>query len=102
MMAGSMFARRQGAAVAQMAGDPGEALFFAQDLGGSSGYVPVRGAVEAVFADVLIRIEFVRQRVEIGVLGHGLVKSGVENGDVGHVRKKLFGRRDTVQIGRVV
>jgi len=98
----SIFDRGQGAAVAQVAGYARETLFSAQDLGGPSGYVPVRGAVEAVFADVLFRIELVRQCVEVGVFGHGLVEGGVEDGDVRHVREELFGRLDTVQVRWVV
>ena len=78
--------RADGAAVAHVAGDKLE-LFdgLAHELGAAGGHVAVARAVEAVAADAVIPVIFIRNGVHIGLSGHGLVERGVEHGDHRHV-----------------
>ena len=63
---------------------------FAEDFGQTIGDELVGRAVGAVAADVLIGVEAVGNRVEIGVFGDGLVERCVEDGDVGNAGKQFL------------
>ena len=78
--------RADGAAVAHVAGDELE-LFdgLAHELGAAGGHVAVARAVEAVAADAVVLVVFIRNGVHIGLAGHGLVERGVKHGDHRHV-----------------
>ena len=69
-----------------MAGDELELLDgLAHELGAAGGHVAVARAVEAVAADAVVLVVFIRNGVHIGLAGHGLVERGVEHGDHRHV-----------------
>ena len=76
-------------------------LFAEQDRG-ALGDVQVRGAVEAVAPHLVLLVPFVGQRVDIGMLRHGLVESGVEDGHMGNGRHEGLGRLDPFNVGRIV
>ena len=57
----------------------------AHDLGAVTGDKAVGGAVEAVAADAVVLIVFIRYGVHIGLARHGLMKSGVKHCDHRHV-----------------
>ena len=84
-----------------MAGDAGKLLHL-QKLSCPLCHVAVRGAVKAIAADALLLVEFVGQRVEIGTLGQGLVKGGVEDHYLRHLREVLAGGANPRQVRRVV
>ena len=77
-----------GGTVAQVAGDDLQ-LFdgLAQHSGGALGDILVRGAVEAIAADLVLRVVLIGQSVHIGLGRHGLMESGIEHahhGNAGH------------------
>ena len=78
--------RADGAAVAHVAGDELE-LFdgLAHELGAAGGHVAVARAVEAVAADAVVLVIFIRDGIHIGLAGHGLVERSVKHGDHWHV-----------------
>ena len=57
----------------------------AGDLEEVTAHIAVAGAVEAVFADVVLLVVLMGHSVHIRLLGHGLMKGGVEHGDHGDV-----------------
>ena len=64
--------------------------------------------MSAVAADVVFRVEFVGNGVEVGVLGNRLVEGRVEDGNVGNARQELLCdveaddvRRDVKRIERI-
>ena len=58
---------------------------LAHELGAAGGHVAVARAVEAVAADAVVLVVFIRNGVHIGLAGHGLVERGVKHGDHRHV-----------------
>ena len=58
---------------------------LAQDLRRPQGHIAVRGAVEAVAADLVLLVILIGDGVQIGVLRHGLVEGSVEHRCLGHV-----------------
>ncbi len=56
---------------------------LAQHSGSALGDILVRGAVEAVAADLVLLIVLVGQGIHIGLGGHGLMEGGVEHGHLG-------------------
>ena len=76
---------------------------LAQQLGGPQGHIAVGGAVEAVAAQLVVLIVLVGDAVQIGMLRHGLVESGVEHSHLRHVvAQHLAAGLDADDIGRVV
>ena len=72
--------RRDGAAVAKVAGDDPGAFKAAVQLAVAGGDVAVAGAVEAIAADGIFFIIFIGDTEHIGFTGHGLVEGGVKDG----------------------
>ena len=92
-----------GGAVAQVAGDDLQVLqVLAQGLGALLGHIEVRGAVEAVAADLVLAVVFVGDRIDVGFFGHGLVEGGVECPGHGDAGQDLLAGLDAGDIGRVV
>ena len=90
-------------AVAQVAGDDLQLFqLLAHGLGPLLGHVEVRGAVEAVAADLVLAVVFVGQGVDVGLFGHGLVKGGVEDPGHGDAGQDLLAGLDAGDVGRVV
>ena len=58
---------------------------FPQQDGGSFGNIQVTGAVKAVTPDPMFFIPLERNRVDIRMLWHCLVKRGIEDGDMGDI-----------------
>lgn len=54
-------------------------------FGAAGGHVAVARAVEAVAADAVVLVVFIRNGVHIGLAGHGLVERSVEHGDHWHI-----------------
>lgn len=79
-----------GTAVTEMSRDEAAVFrFLAQNLGGLGGHEAVARAVKTVAADAVFLVVFVRNAVEICLARHGLVKSGVEHGDLRERREEL-------------
>ena len=80
--------RGDGRAVADVAGDDLRLLEgLVQQLRHFAGHEPVRGAVRAVAADVVLLVHIPGNAVHVGLRRHGLVERGVEDEDlrlVGH------------------
>ena len=90
-------------AVAQVAGDDLQVFqFLAHGLGALLGHVKVRGAVEAVAADLVLAVVFVGERIDVGLFGHGLVEGGVEGPGHGDAGQDLLAGLDADDVGRVV
>ena len=69
-----------------MAGDQLELLgLLAQHRGSAAGDVLVRGAVEAVAANLVVLIVLIGQGVHVSLGGHGLMERSVEHGDLRHI-----------------
>ena len=86
-----------------MAGDDLE-LFdgLAHQLGAARGDIAVGGAVEAVAADAVVLVVLIGDSVHEGFAGHGLMESGVEYGNHGHVAHDVAAGLDAGDVGRVV
>ncbi len=92
-----------GAAVAEVQADEiglGEGLV--EECGGFLGDELVGSAVEAVFAQAVLHVPLVGHGVEEGLGRHGLVESGVEDGDLRGVREEFLGDVDAHEVGRIV
>jgi len=59
-------------------------------------------SVETVAADVVLFIQFNRNGVHVGMLGHGLMEGCVKNGDLMCMWQQFFYGIYTQQVGRVV
>ena len=95
--------RADGGAVAEMAGYELQFLSrSAHDLGAVTGDIAVGSAVEAVAADAVILIVFVRHSVHICLARHGLMESGVEHCDHGHVAHDGLAGLDAGEVRGVV
>ena len=76
----------QGGAVAQVAGHHLQLRrVAAQKLRRPQGHIAVRGAMEAVAADLVVFIVLIGDGVQIRMLGHGLVEGRVEHRHLGHI-----------------
>ena len=62
----------------------------------------MRGAVEAVAADLVVLIILIGQSIGIGHRGHGLVEGGIEHGDHRHAGHELLAGLDADDVGGVV
>ena len=58
--------------------------------------------MEPIPADLEFFVQLVRQPVQKGLPGHGLVKGGVEHGHLGNRRGLFPGHPDPGQVGRIV
>ena len=89
--------------VAEVGNHEAQAFFTAaEQAGGFGGHEAVAGAVGAVAAQAVFAVELARHGVGVGVLGHGLVESGVEHHGVRHVAENAHGGADAEQVGGVV
>ena len=86
-----------------MAGDDGGVFdLLVQEFGGRQRHIVVAGAVEAVFADAVLLVEVVGNRIQVRFRRHGHVELGVENADVRHAGQLFLTRFDAGEVGRVV
>ena len=86
-----------------MAGDDLQLLDgLAQHGGGPGGNVAVRGAVEAVAADLILLIVLVGQSIDVALGGHGLMEGGVKHAHHGHTGHDLLAGADAGDVGRIV
>ena len=89
--------------VAEMAGNDVDLLrLLAEHSGGTCRYIAVRGAVEAIAAKLVFLVVFIRNRIDIGIIRHGLVEAGIENADLRNLADDLFAGTDTGKVCRVV
>ena len=58
--------------------------------------------MEAVFADAVLAVVFVRERIHVVDGRDRLVERGVEYGNLRYARKHVLDREDSLQVGRVV
>ncbi len=96
---------RDGAAVAQVAGD--DVYFFyrlVQHFCCFLRHVEVAGAMRAVAANAVLFVQFVRQGVEVGLFRHGLMERGIKYGYVllFQLREGFQRFSDTDQVSRVM
>lgn len=99
----AVFHTAHGRAVAEVHGDGAQlGLGLAQVFGGLLGDVLVRGAVEAVAADLILGVPAVGHGIDVGLGGHGLVEGGVEDGHHGGVGHDLLAGLDAGDVGGVV
>ena len=86
-----------------MAGDDLLALGAAsQELAYALRYIAVAGSVETVTAHAILLVQFVGKSVHIGIVGHCLMKSGIEHTHLGNVGQKCANSVHTLDVGRVV
>ena len=77
----------QRCAVSQMAGHNFQILYIpAQQRRCAHGYIPVRGAMEAIAAELVVFVIFIGNAVQEGMLRHGLVKCRVKHSHLRHIR----------------
>ena len=95
--------RGDGGAVAEVAGDQLELLDgLAEHIGRALGNILVRGAVEAVAADLVLLIVLIGKSIGVSHGRHGLVEGSVEHGDHGHAGHELLAGLDADDVGGVV
>ena len=86
-----------------MAGDDLDlAIIQTEELSSASAYVAMRSAVEAVSANTVLLIYFIRERIHVTVLRHGLMESGIENAYLRQTWHQLVYSLNALQIGRVM
>ena len=99
----TVFHSRHTAAVAQVTGDDGHIFFlFAQEFGGGVGHEVMACAVETVFTDAVFGVVVIRNGIQIGFRGHGLMEFCIEYSHIGNAFEDLFTRFDTHEVGGVV
>ena len=76
--------------------------FFAEEFRRLARNELVARSVEAVTANFIFFIIFVRNTVHISVIGDRLVETRIKNSDLGNARHDLFAGFDTVEIGGVM
>ena len=67
-----------------------------------AGHKFMGSAVETIAPNPIPLIQFIGQRIDMGPLGYGLVKGGIEHRHLRYRREQFSGNRDPVQIGGVV
>ncbi len=75
---------------------------LSEDLRRPCRHIVVARAVKTVATDLVLLIVLIRKPVQIRLLGHGLVKSGVKHCHHRHVRHDLPARVDADQVRRIV
>ena len=86
-----------------MADDGLEILRLLPEKGSNrAGDIFVARPVEAVAADAVLLIVLLRQRIQIGLRGHGLMEGGIEYRHHRGVRHQSAARKDSGQICRIV
>ena len=91
------------AAVAQMQRDQLQVLKgLIEHHGGALGDRAMRGAMGAVFADGILLVKLIRERVHVRLRGQRGEKRGVEHGDHGDARHMLHAGMDAHKRGTVV
>src|SRR6056297_1197105 len=65
-------------------------------------YIKMTGAMETVAAHAMLGIPFVGHRIGIGMFRHGLMESGIKNGNVWNLGENRLSRFNAGNIGRVV
>ena len=92
-----------GGAVAQVGNHHAQIFFvFAEEAGGFIGHKAIARAMCTVAAQAVFAVELARNGIGVGMLGHGLVESGVEHGHVGQAAKHFHGGADAQKVGRIV
>ena len=91
---------REGCAVAEVAGNY-LGVLLAEKLYGSAANEAVRGAVEAVTADLVLLIVLVGNAVHINVIGHSAVEAGIKYRNLRN-RHDLLTLYDTLEVRGVV
>ena len=90
-------------AVAEVAGNNLGSFNLTEDIGHNARNITVRGSVEAVTANFILFVHFVRDSVHKGFSGHSLVEGGVENNNLGSVLTKTFDAcADTLNMGFIM
>ena len=82
-----------------------DAEFFngnTHDFGNLAGYIAMARAMEAVAADAIFFIEFIRKAIHEGFRRHGLMECCIENSDLRYARHDSFAGVDADDVRRIV
>ena len=92
-----------GSTIAYVASDDFLSLWCsAQHLAYVLAYEAVRGAVEAIAADLVLLIILVWQRIEVCIVGHGLMESSIKHTYLWDVWQNGLHGSYTLEVGRIV
>ena len=99
----AIFDGSQGRTVAEVAVD--DAQFFngyAHDFSDFASYIAMARAVEAITADVVFFVEFIREAIHEGFRRHGLMESRIEDADLRNAGHDGFAGVDADDVRRIV
>ena len=86
-----------------MADDDSQILsVLSQNLSRPFGHEIMAGSMEAVAADLIFLIVFIRKAVQIGLFRHGLMERRIEHHRHGHAGHDLLTGTDADQVGRIM
>ena len=86
-----------------MAGDDLDLVVIqTEELSSASAYVAMRSAVEAISANTVLLIYFIRERIHIAVLRHRLMEGGIKHAYLRQTGHQLVDCLYTLQVGRVM
>ena len=88
-----------GRAVSEMAGNNLKLLrLLSEDSSGSKSYITVARSVEAVAADTVFLVIFVRKRIHIRIVGHRLMEPGIKNSNLRNIAHDLLAGVDSGEV----